>query len=175
MNIPQTLSQATDPNKEADAAQNDGDRQQLAELAIVQARRVMEKIPLLGAVSWLMMQQSGLRHTLLSELEWRVMPPLVLDQAKIYMRDGAPVAYASWARLSDSVAQRYAIPPHQLVAADWRSGEQFWLIDLVAPFGGAQDVVKDLCASVLPGNELRQLLPDGAGGTRVHIWPAYSF
>ncbi len=99
------------------------------------------------------------------------MPPLVLDQAKIYMRDGAPVAYVSWARFADNVAQRYITAPHHLMAADWKSGEQYWLIDLVTPFGGAQDVLKDLRESVLHGSELRQLLPDGAGGTRVHVWP----
>lgn len=35
------------------------------------------------------------------------MAALVLDQAKLYMRDGAPVAYVSWAKLSEEVAQRY--------------------------------------------------------------------
>lgn len=117
------------PQPQAPTTPSHEEMQRLAGLALKQARRVTEKIPLLGAASWLMMQQGGLRHTLLSELDWRVMPPLVLDQAKVYLRDGAPVAYVSWARLSESVAQRYAQTPHHLMPADWASGEQTWLVD----------------------------------------------
>lgn len=141
-------------------------RQQLEELASVvkvQAQRVIGKIPLLGAVCWLMMQQSTSRHTLLSELEWRVMPALVLDQAKLYMREGAPVAYVSWALLSEEAAQRYKTAPHHLTAADWQSGSQVWLVDLYAPFGGAQDVMNDLQKSVFAGQNIHRLQMDSAG------------
>ena len=85
----------------------DPQRQELAEFAKTQAHKVMSRIPLLGAVAWLMMQQSSTRHTLLSELEWRVLPALVVDQAKLYLRDDAPLAYVSWARLSDAATERY--------------------------------------------------------------------
>ncbi len=44
-------------------------KQQLIDVAKAQAQRVMGKIPVLGAVAWLMMQQAGARHTLLSELD----------------------------------------------------------------------------------------------------------
>lgn len=117
------------------------------------------------------MQQSATRHTLLSELEWRVMPALVLDQVKLYMRDSAPIAYVSWARLSDAVAQRYMAPPHQLMAADWQSGPHIWIVDLCAPFGGAQEVMKDLLATVFAGQEIHQLHMDSGGRIEPMIWP----
>jgi len=122
-----------------------------------QAQRVISKLPLLGAVTWLMMQHNATRHTLISELEWRVMPPMVLDQAKLYLRDNAPIAFVSWAKLSDTVAKRYCTAPHQLVAADWQSGEQVWIVDLYAPFGGAAEVLQDLRNSVLKGQTIHQL------------------
>ncbi len=56
----------------------------LAELARAQAKKTLSKIPLLGLVTWLMLQQQTTRHMLISELEWRVMPALLLDQAKLY-------------------------------------------------------------------------------------------
>lgn len=147
--------------------------QDLARYAKEQAQRVMKKIPLLGAVSWLMMQQSSTRHTLLSELEWRVMPALVLDQAKLFMRESAPIAYVSWARLSDEVATRYQTPPHQLTPADWQSGDQIWLIDLCAPFGGAQKVMKELRESVFTGQKVHQLTLGDAGQLKTQVWPAF--
>lgn len=138
-----------------------------------QAQRVLGKLPLLGAVGWLMMQQPATRHTLLSELEWRVMPPLVLEQAKVYLREGAPVAYVSWAKLSDDVARRYMEAPHHLTAADWKSGEQIWIVDLCTPFGGAQEVVKDLQSTLLAGQAIRQLHMGTDEKPKGFVWPPH--
>jgi cytolysin-activating lysine-acyltransferase len=143
----------------------------LAALARQQAHKVLCKIPLLGPVTWLMLQQATGRQTLLGELEWRVMPALMLDQAKLYLKDEAPVAFASWARLSEEVAQRYQTAPHQLTMADWASGDQIWLIDVFTPFGGAQEVLKDLREKVFAGQVVRQLVPVGAQA-KVMTWPA---
>lgn len=151
---------------------SDHKTQDLATYAKAQAQRVMGKIPLLGAVSWLMMQQSATRHTLLSELEWRVMPALVLDQAKLFMRENAPIAYVSWARLSEDAAKRYQQAPHHLSASDWTSGDQIWVVDLCTPFGGMQEVVKDLRESVFPGQEIHQFTLDGDGQVKAMTWPA---
>lgn len=151
---------------------NEVELQQLADLAKEQAQRVMGKIPVLGAVAWLMMQQAGARHTLLSELDWRVMPALVQEQAKLYMRDSAPIAYVSWAKLSDTAAQRYIEAPHHLTAADWKSGDQIWLIDLVTPFGAAAEVMKELRETVFAGKAVHQLMPDAQGHAKTLTWPA---
>ncbi len=143
----------------------------LAALARQQAHKVLGKIPLLGPVTWLMLQQATGRQTLLGELEWRVMPALMLDQAKLYLKDEAPVAFVSWAKLSEEVAQRYQTAPHQLTMAAWASGEQIWLIDVFTPFGGAQEVLKDLREKVFAGQVVHQLVPVGAQA-KVMAWPA---
>lgn len=144
----------------------------LVDLAKQQAHKVLGKIPLLGPVTWLMMQQAHSRHTLLSELEWRVMPALMLDQAKLYLKDDAPVAFASWAKLSDATAQRYRSAPHQLAMTDWASGDQIWLIDVFTPFGGAQEVLKDLREKVFAGQIVQQLIPAPQAAAKVLAWPA---
>lgn len=148
------------------------DNKGLVELAKQQAEKVMSKIPLLGAVSWLMMQQTATRHTLLSELEWRVMPPLMLDQAKLYMKEKAPLAYVSWAYLSEDAAKRYQQAPHHLMPSDWKSGDQIWIIDLCTPFGGSQELLKDLRLGALSGREVHQLTLDADGKIAAMTWPA---
>jgi cytolysin-activating lysine-acyltransferase len=144
----------------------------LAALAKEQARKVLGKVPMLGAVTWLMLQQAANRHTLLSELEWRVMPALVLNQAKLYLRDEAPMAFVSWAKLSEEVAQRYQVAPHQLTLADWASGDQIWLINMFTPYGGAQEILKNLREKVFAGQVVRQLVPVGPEKAKVMTWPA---
>ncbi len=153
----------TNSQSATDSAMTPEQAVQFSEQLKAQAQRVVSKLPLLGAVTWLMMQHNTTRHTLISELEWRVMPPLVLDQAKLYMRDNAPVAYVSWGKLSDKVAQRYRSAPHQLTAGDWQSGDQIWIVDLYAPFGGATEVLQDLRETTLIGQDIHQLtLSEGA-------------
>ena len=154
------------------AAEQPADLAALADLAKQQARKVLNKIPLLGSVAWLMLQQPASRHTLMSELEWRVMPALILDQAKLYLKDQAPVAFVSWARLSEAVAQRYRNAPHQLTMSDWSSGEQIWLIDVFTPFGGAQEVLKDLREKMFAGQIVNQLVPVPHTQAKVLAWPA---
>lgn len=161
-----TAPNALDPNMSAD------DMAKLAEFAKEQAQRIMTKIPLLGPVTWLMMQQGATRHTLLSELEWRVLPALVLDQAKLYMRETAPIAYVSWAKLSEAAVERYKTSPHHLTASDWQSGDQIWIIDLFTPFGGVQEVMKDLREKVFARQPLHQLLPNSLGQAKTLTWPA---
>jgi cytolysin-activating lysine-acyltransferase len=146
--------------------------EKLADFAKEKAQLVMEKIPLLGPVTWLMMQQSGTRHTLISELEWRVMPALVLEQAKLYMREHAPLAFVTWAKLSPAVVERYITSPHHLMAADWNSGGQVWIIDLFTPFGGASEVMADLREKVFPGQAIHQLVPNAEGQAKTLTWPS---
>ena len=137
-----------------------------------QAHAVATKIPLLGSIAWLMMQQSSTKHTFLAELEWRVMPPLLLDQAKLYVRDEMPLAFVSWARLSEDAVARYASPPHRLAPPDWHSGEQVWLVDMFTPYGGSAEVLDDLRTKVFPGKTLFQLGPMEGDVAKVLRWDA---
>jgi len=131
-------------------------------LAIEQAKSVLKKLPLLGPIAWLCMNSPQHRNQFVADLEWRVMPALVLDQAKLYMRDEAPVAYASWAFLSPEAAERYG-RTGRLAPGDWKSGPEAWLIDLVAPFGGGGDVLSDVKEKVLAGREVRVRGEAGVG------------
>ena len=133
------------------------DLARLTDKVRTEAKSAAAKIPLLGSVVWLLMQQAGTRHGLLSDMEWRVMPPLLLEQSRVYARDDMPIAFVSWARLSEDVALRYRAPPHRLSPADWRSGHQIWLVDVVTPFGGSVELLEDLRHKVFPGKPVLQL------------------
>lgn len=146
--------------------------QDIVAFAKEQAHQMFQKLPMLGPVTWLMMQQPHTRHTLLSELEWRVVPALMLEQAKLYMRGDAPLAYVSWAKMSDAVGQRYRQVPHQLSFNDWKSGSEVWLIDVVAPFGGVPKLMEELRTQVFSGQVVHQLAATPSEPSRVLTWPA---
>jgi cytolysin-activating lysine-acyltransferase len=153
-------------------AMSANEMEKLASFAKEQASLVLGKVPMLGPVIWLMMQQSATRHTLLSELEWRVMPALVLDQEKIYMRENVPIAYVSWAKMFEQCVAHYKNPPHQLIAADWKSDEQIWIINVITLFGGGQEVMKDLRENVFAGHTVQQLVPTVGGEAKALVWSA---
>ncbi|MDT4886127.1 RTX toxin acyltransferase family protein [compost metagenome] len=55
---------------------------------------------------------------------------------------------------------------------DWNSGEDIWLVDVVAPFGGIPKIMEDLRHQVFAGKAMQQLAPTTTEPTKVVTWPA---
>jgi cytolysin-activating lysine-acyltransferase len=55
-----------------------------------------------------------------------------------------------WANVSDEVAERLAAGTTKLRPQDWKSGDKLWVVEVIAPFGGAEEMVKDLKEKVFP-------------------------
>ena len=51
---------------------------------------------------------------------------------------------------------------------DWKNGDRLWVVEVIAPFGGAEEMVKDLKANVHPTREIKFLAlgRDGKRETR---------
>lgn len=147
--------------------------QDLLELAKRQAQSVLDRLPMLGPILWLYLHSPAHKHIFVADLEWLVVPAVVLDQYKLYMKDNAPLAFASWAFVSEEVENRLAQGQMRLAPKDWKSGDRLWLIDLVAPFGGGKEVFRELREGVFAGRGIKQLLPrpDGKGVQAVE-WKA---
>ena len=127
---------------------------------------------ILGQAACVMMHSPAHKHMFISDLEWLLVPPIGLKQFRLWRRDNLPVAFASWAFLSEDVAARFADSVKQgqtwgrrLAPADWRSGDQLWLIDLVCPFGGIEEAARQLKSETFKGRKVKTLrpAPDGQG------------
>lgn len=100
---------------------------------------------ILGQVIWLMMQSPLHRHLFLSELEWRILPPIGLGQSRLFRdKDRKPLAFVTWAFVTDEVAGRLQVQPARLQPIEWKSGERQLIIDVVAPFGGGEKFVAEV-------------------------------
>ncbi|MBT3333222.1 MAG: toxin-activating lysine-acyltransferase [Rhodospirillaceae bacterium] len=53
-----------------------------------------------------MMRSAPHRHLFVGDLEWLLMPPIACKQFRLWRRENMPVAFASWALLSDEVEAR---------------------------------------------------------------------
>ncbi len=112
-----------------------------------------------------MMQSPAHKHLFLTDLEWLVVPPVMLRQFRVFRKKGMPVAFASWAYLDEESETRFADNVRRLRPANWKAGDRLWLIDLIAPFGGGEQVLKELREKVFKGKKVKTLhpAPDGSG------------
>lgn len=137
-------------------------------------RELPEMTAMLGSVVWLMSQSPAHRHFFLNDLEWLVAPALRARQFRIFRRNGVPIAYASWALLDEEREERLKSGEVRLAPAEWRCGDRLWLYDIVAPFGGAEEILKELRENTFPEQAIRavQVAPDGKGRVTVEYPPA---
>lgn len=117
----------------------------------------LSRLPMLGPIVWLFQQSPFHKHFFVSDLEWLVMPPLMSDQCKLFMKDEAPVAYASWAYVSAAVEERILGGQYRLGPQDWKSGDRLLVIDLLSPFGGNDALIQDLSKHVFPDQPIRAI------------------
>src|SRR5712691_6083537 len=124
------------------------------------AKKVSE---VLGEIVWLMSQSPLHKQFFISDLEWFVMTPVLLQQFRLFYDQTKPIGVAFWATVNDEVEQRLAAGTTRLRPQDWKSGERLWVVEVIAPFGGAEVMVKDLKAKVFPTREMK-FLAVGVGG-----------
>jgi cytolysin-activating lysine-acyltransferase len=122
-----------------------------------------EGIGFLGEVIWLMMYSAGHKHFFVTDLEWLAVPPVALRQFRLWRRNNLPVAYASWAYLNEAAEARLMQGVRKLSPTDWKSGDRLWLVDLVVPFGGTDEVLKELREQVFKDKKAKTLRPSPEG------------
>jgi len=90
----------------------------------------------LGEITWLMTQSPRHKSIPLGDLEWLVMPAVLLKQFRMFYKGEQPVGVAVWALVDDLVAKRIDAGEKRLAAVEWKSGANMRVLDVVAPFGG---------------------------------------
>ncbi|MGE5506576.1 MAG: toxin-activating lysine-acyltransferase [Actinomycetota bacterium] len=112
----------------------------------------------LGEVVSLLMMHASHKHLFLTDLEWLVLPPLVLRQFRLWRQEDRPMAFASWALLSEEAEGRLMSGVRRLKPADWNGGDRAWLVDVVAPNQDvAQKMVAELKSVVFKDRPLKAL------------------
>jgi cytolysin-activating lysine-acyltransferase len=92
----------------------------------------------LGEVTWLLTQSPQHKQLAIADLEWMVMPALLLRQFKLFYdtERNIPVGVVLFAKVSDAVAARLDAGGRLATLDDWRSGDTVRVMATVAPFGG---------------------------------------
>lgn len=109
----------------------------------------------LGEITWLMTQSPLHKQLFIGDLEWFAMPAVLLEQFRVWNGPNSPAAVALWATVSAETEARLEAGGAKLRPDEWRNGDRAWLIDLVAPFGGVDEILADLSQSVFDGKPFK--------------------
>lgn len=118
----------------------------------------------LGEIVWLFTQSPVHKMLFISDLEWSVMPALLFEQFRIFYANGQPAGLVMWASVSDETDARLrAGGPIRLRPDEWKSGINHWLVEMVAPFGGQDEMLADCATAVFGGKPFRYQRTTAAG------------
>ena len=96
----------------------------------------------LGEITWLMTQSPRHKSIPLGDLEFLLMPAILLKQFRVFYKGEQPVGVALWALVDEIVAKRIDGGDKRLTAVEWKSGANMRIVDIVAPFGGEAEMRK---------------------------------
>jgi cytolysin-activating lysine-acyltransferase len=102
---------------------------------------------LLGEITWLMTQSPRHKSIPLGDLEWLVMPAVLLKQFRMFYKGEQPVGVAVWALVDDLVAKRIDAGEKRLTVVEWKSGANMRILDVVAPFGAEAEMREQVGAA----------------------------
>jgi len=111
----------------------------------------------LGEIAWLMSQSALHKQLFISDLEWLVMTPMLLQQFRLFYDKDKPIGVVFWATVSEEVEARLAAGNGRMRPQDWKSGDRLWVVEVIAPFGKGEEMVRDLRAKVFVGREIKAL------------------
>ncbi|KSB88014.1 hypothetical protein AS593_18630 [Caulobacter vibrioides] len=125
----------------------------------------------LGEITWLLTQSPTHKQLFIGDLEWFAMPAILLEQFRIWNGPNSPAAVAFWAFVSEETEQRLLSGGQKLRADEWKAGDRPWLIELVSPFGGQDEILADLALNVFTGQTFRFHTVDASGQRVVASYP----
>ncbi len=124
-------------------------------------------------ISLLMRSQKHQAMTL-KQIEQRVVPAYRANQYSIAKTKTPnrklpviPAGVALWAKVSDEIDQKLSAGEYELAPADWTSGENIWIIDIVAQpeLGGA--IIQELQKNAFAGKAFKLSRTDENGARKV--------
>ncbi len=130
------------------------------------SKKTVESI--IGEMVWLLSQSPAHKFLTIADLEWFVMPPIMLRQFKIFRDESQkPVGFALWGFL-DEQAEQKLLATNKLAPQDWGNnaqlddsgmtanpGGQMWLIELLAPFHNDTNHHREQMVADLMGSDFK--------------------
>ena len=104
-----------------------------------------------------------------------IIPAIQCRQIKIYVDStGIPVAFISWAKITDKVMREVHQIGRSLRNSEWNCGENIFFNDFIAPYGHSKQVVKDIrYNNIVPVGAIATSVRHNLDGSvrKINRWP----
>ena len=130
---------------------------------------MLEKIPalarfqLFGEVTALCMNSALHSKYRINDIANNFLPPINLDQFRIYKKGDMPIALVTWAFLDEETESKYINEQYDLRLNDWNKGNRLWFIDFIVTGDVMQKVEHDLRHNLFPDKMGKALRADETG------------
>lgn len=102
------------------------------------------------------------------DIEWLLLPALSKEQFRLYKdKDNKPMGLILWAYVNEEVDKRLELGIGKLGFNDWTSGDNLWVIDLIAPVGGGDKMLEELKDTVFKGKTFKYQSVDKEGNRKI--------
>ncbi|WP_376961171.1 PQQ-binding-like beta-propeller repeat protein [Azospirillum sp. A26] len=172
---PESLPPATVPTPvDIDASYAEGTYFRIREPVARPLARPFMEMPsrrMVGAATLLMARSPGHQTLTFAEMEKRLLPPLRLNQARVFLQGLQPVGLVTWACLDRETEARLLAEAELPKPEDWSAGDRIWIIDVIAPFGNGRAMLDKVRREAFPGRPAGMLQPRRGGGHDVVTLP----
>jgi len=107
---------------------------------------------IIGEVTLLMTVSSLHKQHPINFINYFILPPIYLNQFRIYRIKNQPVGWVSWAFLSDELEKELIENFRILNLDEWKIGKNVFIMDFIAPFGHARKITQDLKNNIFPND-----------------------
>lgn len=109
----------------------------------------------LGELVWLLGQSKVHGKLSASELLLRYLPAINASQVRMFYAKGRVIGAAIWAQVDDEIDQTLARGGGFAKESEWSGGGNFWLIDLIAPFGAEKIMLQEMKETVFKNRDVK--------------------
>ena len=75
-------------------------------------------------------------------------PPIYLKQFQVYRARGVPRGVVTWAKLNAEAEAKHIAGGGLDDFDEWRSGDQLWIMDIMAPWGHGKAIIDNIKATI---------------------------
>ena len=132
----------------------------------------------IGEIALVLSRSPETKHNFLADLEWLVLPAVfnrqfyVVQAASQETGFRAPIAFVTWALVSETVDRRLEADLGQrirLKPEEWKSGEIAWIVDLVGAPAGVRRALQWLKVRPFRERAAKLVVRDAKGAARVQV------
>ncbi len=115
----------------------------------------------LGAILLLATKSPAHKYLFAGDFEWLIVPAIANKQFILYRnKQGEPVSFISWAKVSEDVENRLKSGILRLSPNEWNSGDNIYVIDTISPFIDMKNVLKQALNNQFKDKDVNILRPN---------------